>query len=216
MSSVTAASVFQDARGYLNDVSAVTYTDAILLTWLRTAYEHLRNIMAANGFDQLRIISTSQTVLAGATTLTDPSNMLVPLNLEERANGTTDNYTPMTERTWETNIPASASLRYWAYHDTGITFPAASTDREVVIYYLKDLSPQSITVGTTSLVGNARAYLGARTAALVAAFVMRNEGLAMAANSVADEQLRYIVSFAVTNMQARPTRRRPFLGPRNR
>jgi hypothetical protein len=216
MPSITVASVISEAQSvYLNDAAGSVYTDAILLPFIKSAYEHLRNELALNDVPTLNELSAAQTITAGSVTLTSAiTDLLVPLALEERASGSSDLYVPMVERQWVPNEAQTSALRYWVWREEAIIFLGATTDRQIRVRYLKDLDPTAITTSSTIFAANARSFLAARTAALVEMFVRQNVDNAQAAQMVADEQLRKIIMINVKNMQALPTRRRPFLGPR--
>lgn len=216
MPGVTVASVVSEAQAtYLNDASGSVYTTAILLPFVKSAYEHLRNEMALNEIPTLNELSAAQTITAGSTTLASTiTDLLLPYGIEERASGSSDLYVPMIERTFEPNEAQQTNLRYWMWREETILFLGATTARQIRVRYIKDLNPTAIVGGDTLTAVNARSYLAARVGALAAMFVQQNTSMAEAANMVADDQLQKVIKIAVKGMQALPARRHPFLGPR--
>lgn len=218
MPSVTALSVFNEARGtYLNDVAGAVYTDTVMLPHLKSAYEHLRNELALNDIPTLDEVSSEQTVTALATSMSSfPTDVIVPIMMQERSVGSTEIWQLMEERTWVPNEAQASTLRFWMWRKEAIEFLGATTDRAVRLFYLRDLNPSAIASNATLQAANARSYLAARVAALVAMFIQNNSDLAQAANMVADDQLRKVIMINVKARQGLPTRRKPFIGSRRR
>lgn len=215
---VTVASVVSETQSvYLNDTAGSVYTSAILLPFIKTAFEHLRNELALNDIRTLNEVSAAGTLVAGNTTFPIAvTDVITPLRIEERAVGSTELWQPMIERTWVPNEDRTNRVRYWVWREEAVEFLGATEDRSVRIFYIKDLNPAGIAGGDSLTAANSRSYLSARTAALAAMFVQQNESLAKAANDVADSQLRKVIQICVKSSQALPTRRKPFLGPRFR
>lgn len=206
---VTAASVFASARTYLNDASAAVYTDAVLLPYLKEAYEHGRNEQALKGLPNAYKTSV-QVVTIGAVVFPTVSDLLVPIKMEERANGSSDLYDPMTETTWDPNATQTTSLNFWDWRNQTINFLGATTDRQVRLYYMGDMDPTGLTTGSVNLLGNVRSFLGAKVAAFAHEFIQQNTTLAQAANQIAEEQLKKIIAIQIKNRQALPIRMRGF------
>lgn len=217
MPAITVASVFDEARGtFLNDAAAATYTNTVMLPHLKTAYEHLRNELALNDIPTLEARTAAQTIAALGTVLTSvPTDLLLPIHIEERTPSSTEQYIPMSQRTWPPNIAQQANLCYWDWRQEAVEFLGATTAREIRMYYLTDLNPTALTTSSTGvLAANSRSYLAARVASLVAMFIQQNSDLAQACNMVADSQLSKVIRIAVKERQGLPTRHKPFLGPR--
>ncbi len=210
---VAASEVFNSARVYLNDPNATLWTDALLLPYLKEAYEYARNAQALLGLPNSYKTSV-QTVAASAVILpTLPTDLLLPIRLEERLLGSTDPYDPMIETVWDPNQLQTSSLNFWNWRNQIINFLgtlAGSPSRQVRMYYLGDMDPTSITTGTIDLLGNVRIFLGAKIAALVQTFALQNLTQAQLADSIAEIQLKMMMDIQIKNRQALPTRQKPF------
>jgi len=149
-------------------------------------------------------VSTSPTVL------TLPIDFLYPERLEERLSGSGDGYDRMTERSFETNITAVNSLRYFAWYGDQIHLPPSTTAREVLLYYVKFFTTPDLT-GDPILVDNrVKLYLEARTAAIAAAMILQDDGRAEALSTDADRWLDKVIRIMVRTRQGVAARRRPY------
>lgn len=212
MPNVTAASVLAEAQSvYLNDASATLFTNAVLTPHLRTAYEHFRNECALNGISEGYRVASPVTIAIGATTYgTLPTDMLLPLRLEERTSGSSDLYTPMQEVRFLPEIQQSAMLTYWTWSDSDIKFVGATEANQVRLTYYWDFTPDVVDASTTDLRANGRSYLAAKVAALAQLWINQNDGLARAADQVAEIQLNKIIGIMVRNRINVPTRQIAF------
>lgn len=210
---VTAAQVFASARVYLNDPNATQWTDAKLNPYLIEAYEYGRNAQALVGLPSSYKVDV-ETISAGVTTLpSPPSDLLLPIRLEERPSGSTDPYDPMQETVWDPNQLQTSSLNFWDWRNQIVNFLgtlAGSPDVQVRMYYLGDMNPTGVTTSSTDLLGNIKIFLGAKVAALVHTFALQNLTQAQISDSVAETQLKMILDVQVKNRQALPVRQRPF------
>lgn len=204
-----AASVSLDeARALLNDPSGATYTDVKLLPYLKRAYEELSNNLALQEVPLTLGRTAAITVTAGSTTLTAISGMLMPVFLEERAPGDAT-YMDMIPRVWEPDIQPGSTLGFWTWREENIRFPAATANREVRVTFIESLT--QLTDGTSLvLASNANGFLAAKTASLVATFIMNNPKKAEALNQEAGRALSILISLAVKGNQLLSVRRRPY------
>ena len=212
MPAVTALSVFDEARAvYLNDVSVTSYTNTILLPFLKSAYEDFRNECALNGISQEYRRASPVTIALGAVIYgTLPTDLLLPISLEERTSGSTDLYTPMQEVRFLPEVQQGPSLIYWNWFDSLINFVGATQANQVRLTYYWDFTPDAVTTGTLDLRANGRAYLSARLSAKVKLFIEQMQTEAAAMNQVAEEQLSKIIGIMVRNRQSVPVRQVPF------
>lgn len=174
-----ASDVMDDAAALLNDVPKSNYTYTVQLPFCRRANEMLEKIFISYGISVQLTKSTAITVAINALTLTLPSDFLLPINLWERNSGATnDAWVPMSMKTWEPEsaVPTT-SLTYWAFRNNAINFIGATTARDVLLEYQRQLAVISGTNSPedTSL---AKVWLGAKTAELCARYVGMNKTFA--------------------------------------
>src|SRR5215831_13102029 len=124
----------------LNDDNQITYTNTLLLPFVKMAWEDLRLDLSVTG--NLRINEETSNVLTLAIGQTDfvtagiqPSGLLEPLMVFERLAGSSDLFLPMSPIQWEPQIQATSSLRYWDWRKQHIITIGATTTREVKIRY---------------------------------------------------------------------------------
>jgi hypothetical protein len=143
--------------------------------------------------------------------MTAPTDMIRPINILERALGSTqqEDYSEMSETSWDPHISPIRELNYWAWVGTAFIFPAASSDRQVVLQYTAALADIVDATSTVQL-QRIHVFLQYRTAALAAEFVMQDLGRAGNLNTYAITNLDAILRAAVRSRQAAPTKRRPF------
>jgi hypothetical protein len=167
----TGTTAFDSARTYLNDVGKQIWTDAVLLPFLVEAHGDMVLELWNNGLPILREISSDINVAIDATALTSPpSNLVEPIWMKERAQGSSDDWINMTEKDFEPDINQAATLRYWAWRDGTIQFVGADTAREIRLRYHKSLT---VPTGAGSALGLvfAEFFLGPQTAGYAAASV---------------------------------------------
>jgi len=210
---VTASEALTECKVLLNDPSGNIYQDEKLLPLMQKAYRELQTKLLLNGISVVKeyTLGTPIPVPIGTTQLGDgtglPTDIVYPIELWERPQGSTALFEEMTERAWEPEIKPGATLLYWAWREEEIKFVGATVAREIRLKYMQGLT--RIT-GAASLieVNNATTWLAARTAA-IAAFVLgsnptRAEGLNGDAGQALEDLLRYLVK----RQQGLPVRRR--------
>jgi hypothetical protein len=91
---ITAATVLTEAKGLLNDPSGYIYPDDKLIPLLQKAYGELQTKMMLNGLPVLKEQTTPIVVNAGVVALADgallPTDLVYPIELAERASGSTE------------------------------------------------------------------------------------------------------------------------------
>lgn len=208
-----ASDCFFTAKGRLNDLTGALYTDTNLLPYLQDAYEELQNELAAIDAEVLEERSAIIVVPALTTSLgpdganLQPSDMVTPITLYERAPGTVDAFVLMAETRWESFELPSSSLKKWTWREEEIKLLGSTIPREVRIDYIKSLTVIS---GANSAikVSGSKLFLGTRCAALAAESIGENKTRADALHLRADEHLGKLLSRAVRRQQALPVRRR--------
>lgn len=217
-----ASIVLNEARFLLNDVGAKLATDTVLLPALKKAYRELQQNLVDNGISVARDQSAALAVPAATTALTFgstpalPANLIYPIMLHEKQTGQSDsNYQKMTESVWPPDVTASTYRNNWAWIEDEVRFPAAVGANVIRIRFWGSLAP--IVDGTTNIpILDCETFLSARTAALAAIVIRKDENLAIALSGDGNNALGILLSTAVKNRQANPTRRRRFRSFLNR
>jgi len=214
----TVQEIFDRARGaYLNDPDARVFTNAKLVPVLKSSYDDLQTDLVANDLSTVDAIAAPAIIAAGSTSYgTLPSDFIWPVKLEERASGSTDLYNPMTQLRWTNNITIDTSLNYWNFIGDSIDFPAASTNREVLLYYKKVYPDFPTGTGdpvidaTTNVLGHSISAMAARIAEYVHRFQLQNITLADQCRADYESNKFAIINEYVKRAQAIPARPRPF------
>jgi hypothetical protein len=144
-----------------------------------------------------------------------PTDLLVPLDLWERANGSSDDFMLMTDVTARGGLPAveqELTLGVWEWRQDGLWFVGATQDTQIRLRYQKSFP--DFTDGTSVvLVRNAQeaiAYTGAAMAALA-----RGSPLFEDWSNAAQDALEDLISTSVRRDQRGARRRMPY-SSRNR
>ena len=211
--SVLVSVIITEAQVLLNDSSGALYPTATLLPFVKKAWRELQNRFIKLGrLPSSRVRATPITITALVTEYpagSIPTDFLEPLDLEERAVGSSDLYTPMVQRDWEPNLEQSPSLQFWTWRDDVIKFLGATADRSVRLYYAKFFTV--IADATTALpIPYAQTFLAARTAALASFYIGANSSRSNELNSDAGEALEEIVGIQVSHMQGMTFKRKPY------
>jgi hypothetical protein len=205
------SAIMNDARAMLNDVVMDIFTDAVLLPFVKMAYQDLQDEMTANGLQVTKEGDYAANVAIGAFTVATPADFIFPITVYEK--GETEpatSYTELIERKWEPNRPTNLTrFTYWQFQENEIQFPGANNIRNVRVKYAKHLA--AIVDGTTNVViYNSQRYLSSRTAAMAAFCVGGNAERSEVYQADADRRLKTVVATLVRNDQNNPTRRQPF------
>jgi hypothetical protein len=221
----TAGQITSLVRSLLNDAQGNLFTDAVLLPYLNSAYRKVQRNLAnvgAGGFiqdDALLVVTavsvpdtSAQVSIADSTAPPNqlPSDLLVPMKVWERANGSSDDFSELVDLTRHGGLPSrvqDTSLSVWEWRGDGIWFVGATQDTQIRIRYLKtypDLSDASSPV----LVRNAQEALAYATAGL--AGWARGSPLAEKWDQAAEDAVEDLVVAAVRREQQSCRRRRPY------
>lgn len=183
--SFLASDVFVGARAFLNDQNANLYSNTSLLPHLITANEELEQQLLILGSPVERVLSAVIPITAGITSISIggsaalPTDFLMPLSLHERTQGdSAQSWTEMTPQDYEpeNQIPTT-SFKYYAFRNNAIYFPAATTNRDILLKYNRQLavisgpnSPEDFYL--------AKRFLCARLAELGARYIGMNDAFA--------------------------------------
>jgi len=221
----TAGQITSLVRSLLNDAQGNLFTDAVLLPYANSAYRKVQRALGntgAGGFlsdDTLLVVAavpapdaSLQVSLTDATAPPNqlPTDLLVPMKLWERANGSSDDFAEMVDLTRHGGLPSrvqDAILSVWEWRADGIYFLGATRDTQIRLRYLKAY-PDLTDATSPVLVRNSQEALAYATAAL--AGWARGSPLAEKWDEAASDALEDLISQAVRREQQSSRRRRPF------
>lgn len=216
MDIVQAVDILNAARNtYLNDPLASQFTDAKLLPLLQTAHGFLETDLQENG---LLCVSSEYSppnpILAGQTQFDLPPDFVVPVKLQERQAGTSDEWRDMAFRWTIPQITPGPFLEYWTWQGDVIILLAADSDREVKLHYRKSFPvPET---NDAAVYSKAAQYLAAKVAALAYMFLVQSPSLAQPCDDAAEANKKQVINIAVKTMQAHPQRRKAYIPLRSR
>ena len=210
-----ASVALSSARVYLNDVGAQMWTDTVLLPYLKEAFRDLLSILWLNGLPVIKEKSSTIPVPANSVTVGLPVDLIEPIYLKERPQGSNEDWIPMTECEFEPDRRREQSLIFWCWREQAIQLLGATTNREVLLRYWKTLTEP---VDANSSLGFmfAENFIGPQTAAYAAGSVgnltLAGELLYVPGQNVgvAGGKLDTILRANVRGQQSLPARRIPY------
>ena len=221
----TAGQITSLVRSLLNDAQVNLFTDAVLLPYLNSAYRKVQRALGntgGGGFiqdDVLLVVAgvsaadaSLQVCVSDATAPPNqlPTDLLVPMKLWERPNGSTDDFVEMVDLTRHGGLPSrvqDTTLSVWEWRADGLWFVGATQDTQIRVRYLKAY-PDLADVTSPVLVRNAQEALAYATAGL--AGWARGSPLAEKWDDAAEDAIEDLVSAAVKREQQSARRRRPY------
>ncbi len=221
----TAGQITTLVRSLLNDSAGNLFTDGLLLPYLNSAYRKVQRELA--NIQSSTFLVDNATVVVPAVSAADPSmqvaitdatappnqlpsDLLVPVKLWERLNGSSDDFQEIVDLTGHGGLPSrpqGVSLDVWEWRADGLYFLGATTDRQVRIRYQKafpDLSDATSTV----LIRNAQEPIAYYTAAMAA--MARGSPLAEKWDLAGTDALEDLIIRATQREQQTVRRRRPY------
>lgn len=217
-------------RALLNDSAGNVFTDQLLLPFAQMAYrrinKRLGNLKSSTYIqDNVQVVvaavaAVDPSVQVSITDATAPPNqlpvdMLVPLKVWERINGSNDDFQEMTEMTDQGGLPSQPQgqqLIYWEWRLDGLYFIGATQDTQIRMRY--QAIPSNVTSPVASvLLRDGQNAMSLLTAAL--AGMTRGSPLAAGYKEAGEDALDAMVDAVVMQMQNSPRRRRPY-SSRNR
>jgi hypothetical protein len=139
-----------------------------------------------------------------------PTDLLVPLKLWERRNGSTDDFLEMVDLTRHGGLPSrvqDVTLSVWEWRADGIYLLGSTQDTQIRLRYLKAY-PDFTDATSPVLVRNSQEAIAYATAAL--AGWARGSPLAEKWDDAAAEAIEDVIVAAVRREQQSARRRRPF------
>lgn len=191
--SVQAEVVLTTARTLLNDDAATLWTDTVLFPKLAQAHRELQVMLRFHGSPVMMGMLGDTEVVAAATTLTLPSDLVEPIKLWERAFGDAnqaDNVL-MTEASPLPFVAQGTALVYWNWYQETITFVGSSANRYVNMQYWRSIPIPTV---NTALIGfiNGELFLAPRIAALAAGSV-GNAAVLQYCTGLANDSLNQVI-----------------------
>jgi hypothetical protein len=221
----TAAQITALVRSLLNDAAGNLFTDAVLLPYLNSAYRKvqraLENVQSGSQLsdDALIVVPAIPVVDPSArVAITDagtppnqlPTDLLVPLRLWERANGSSSGFSEMADLTNHGGLPSepqTPALRFWEWRADGIYLLGATEDVQVRLRYRKAY-PDLASGSSPVLIRNAQEALAFFTAALASA--ARGAPQAVHWDQAGADALEDLVARTTQREQRTSRRRRPY------
>jgi hypothetical protein len=221
----TAGQVTSLVRSLLNDAAGNLFTDGTLMPYLNSAYRKvqraLENVQSGSQLSDdtlLLVPAIAQVDVAARVAITDasappgqlPTDLLVPLALWERPNGSSDDFTEMADLSNHGGLPSepqTLTLRYWEWRADGIYLLGATQDTQVRLRYRKAY-PELIDASSPVLIRNAQEALAYFTAAMASA--ARGAPQAVRWDDAGADALEDLVARATQREQRSARRRRPY------
>ena len=212
-------------RSLLNDSQGNLFTDAVLLPYANSAYRKVQRALGnsgAGGFisdDALLVVAavpaqdpSLQVSITDATAPPNqlPADLLVPVKLWERANGSSDDFAEIVDLTRHGGLPSRMQdvvLSVWEWRADGIYFLGATQDAQIRLRYLKAF-PDFTDATSPVLIRNAQEAIAYATAAL--AGWARGSPLAEKWDEAAADAIEDLVVQVARREQQSSRRRRPF------
>lgn len=221
--SLTAAEIMDESALLLNDSAKITFTYTVQTGWLKRAINEFSDELAVNSIKLLNRIQVVAPVISTTTTIPLPTDCLIPIKLEERALGSSDDFTYMYEvDSISPNLSPQVSFRFWTFAGTllnsvpVISVPNASTTREVRVTYERFLPYAGVDASTdfsTSLTINSKRFLASKTAEFITRFVLQNDKRATELKDESAKSLYRLIQIWVRKNQSIPIRRSRFSQP---
>ena len=203
----------------------VIFPDFVLLPYVNAAYRTLQRALAMAGSplfrtDDILLVVTAvpsadvsvQVVINDATAPPNqlPQDLLEPLKIWERQNGTQDNFVEMNNLTYAGGLSARQQdqrLLDWEWRSDGIYFVGALVDTQIRLRYRRAL-PDLVDGNSSIAIRNSQESMAYYTAAMAGA--ARGSPLAQTWETMADDAKDKLISAAVRQQQFSPRRRRPY------
>lgn len=208
------STVIAESQAILGDPSGTLYTSAKVIPYVGIAWREFQNrLIAAGRMPSIQRVSPFVTITAGTLEFPDasiPTDFLYPINLREKAVGSSDTPIPMSHKAWNPLRIASDILQNWQWQNERIVFLGATTDRSVQMDYAGSLVVIAADPAVTLPRVDVRQFLSFRAAGLVAEFIAKNKTLAAEMNTNASFALRDLMGSQVMSLQGVSFRKRPY------
>ena len=221
----TAGQITALVRSLLNDAAGNLFTDSVLLPYVNSAYRKVQRALAnieSGSFltDNVLLVvaAVAQADASAQVSITDatappnqlPTDLLVPMKLWERANGSSDDFIEMTDLTGHDGLPSEPQtqmLRYWEWRADGLYFLGATRDTQIRLRYQKSY-PELTDATSPVLVRHAQEAIAYAAAAMAGA--ARGAPQAERWDGAAADAIEDLLVRATQREQQTSRRRRPF------
>jgi hypothetical protein len=204
-----ASDIMDQAAAQLNDASKTIYSYAVQLPFLKSAWNKLQLELIANGIDVTREVSAVIDVAANSTYVTTPSDMIQPIIVRERADGTSDLFVEVEEVDDIPEIDQVDEIIYWSWREEVLYINSPATAREVKVTYKKSLNPATGSSSTLNVL-NSTEYLACMTASLCARYIGENPTRAAELYAEAELAKDLLLRSEVNTRQSGPVRPRSY------
>lgn len=215
---MTADDVIALACGaYLNDISRSQFTSASMLEIVKASVLELETAMieagcptVETGSSTLALTAVTSVSITSATTPALPSDLILPIMLEERKTGSGDQFVPMVERERLPERDQYETLMDWVWEDESIKLIGATVATSVKIEYQKALGAITLTSSTISPLGS-KIFLALRTAQIAALTIGNNSERSAELKVMANTELsKFLVARTKEQQGGYPARRLPY------
>lgn len=203
--------VADEARPLLNDADVQLYTDAVLLPYIKKAYDEITKELILREIQPIRELSANIQILSSTpnpviNNIQIP-DLFVPIALKESTNQS--DWTPMIMQDWEPDSQKDSLLRFWAWRGDEIKLLGATADTYVQVRYYRTLAVITDANSPINLTGS-KTYLAARSAAIAAMSIGGRPDLATALAADAESAKDILISIELKRRQRFAVRRKPF------
>lgn len=211
MPNYTAQDRLDESAVFLNDANKTMFTFDVLLPFLKITMQELEDVFVANSVNYSLKKSAVIPIGIGVTVVPVPDDFLLPILLQERPmGGTDDQFVDMVEKSWSPSEKPIDALRYWVWQNgQELSLLGATTSREVCLKYYRSINPVS---NMTDSIGvtHVKQYISGHVASLAAFVIGENVTRAQALDDLAQTALNRALSISARRGQSRPVRRIPF------
>jgi hypothetical protein len=201
---------------YLNDPSKIVFNDTVMLPFIKEAVLDLESAMLEAGIpymetnsSTLALTAITSVAISSSSSPALPSDLLIPILLEERKTGSGAQFVPMIERERLPERAQYETLQDWCWEDDQIKLVGATAATDVKIEYQKSLGAISATTSSIYVLGSKK-YLALRASSIAALTVGNNPERSFQLKAEASTELsRFIVS-RIKETQNYPARRLPY------
>jgi hypothetical protein len=167
---VIAGEAMDQSAALLTDPNKITFTYAMQLPYLKIAWRELQEALVLNGVaDVDEKFTIPQTITAGTKEWTaQPVDLLIPIAMwENDVGGIVQNFDAMIEREAEPTEPMGPTLDVWWFAEAIIKFRGATTNRDVILKYQRELTAIA-SENTLIPIPGSMSFLAFRTAGIIA------------------------------------------------
>ena len=200
-----ASAVMDESAALLNDASKTLYTYAVQLPFCASAWNKLQLELYVYGLIVIQEISAVIEVAADATLIASPSDLIQPIEVQERKDGTTDLFVDVEEVAEIPEMDQVEDIIYWTWREEVIYINSPSTAREAKVRYKKGLNACSSQSSSLNVI-NSLEYLANKTAALCARSIGENPTRADALEIEASQALDRLLRSEINAKQSLPVR----------